>query len=308
MAKMKENNSFYLFRWEFIIGLAILVATVWICFAVIDVELAVYSFFQLDAKTLFLITILGGSSWLLRGLRIWLVLEDLTLGQAIGMSFLHNSANNLAPMRIGELAFPALAKWLSQVKFSVSLTHLIWIRFLDFISLIGISLCIIAFLHAQIILLIALAVLLLLTPNLIHFFVPKTISLRLPDILNTARKQLIFETTNIRRLYKIWLLTVNAWLSKLIAMGIMLFTLSDEGLSIVTAIILGAELSSISPVHGFAGAGSYEAGGVFGAALLGVTVTESLTLTVQLHLYVLSLTVVFGILGYFLLLKRTFNG
>jgi len=103
-------------------------------------------------------------------------------------------------------------------------------------------------------------------------------------------------------------LTVNAWLSKLIAMGIMLFTLSDEGLSIVTAIILGAELSSISPVHGFAGAGSYEAGGVFGAALLGVTVTESLTLTVQLHLYVLSLTVIFGILGYFLLLKRTFNG
>ena len=91
-------------------------------------------------------------------------------------------------------------------------------------------------------------------------------------------------------------------------MSILLAGLSNLSLSSVMATILGAELSSVLPIHGFAGAGSYEAGGVLGATLVGQSMIEGLTLTIQLHVYVLSLTALFGILGSLLLLKRTLNG
>ena len=76
------------------------------------------------------------------GLRTWLLFEQVPLLEALGMSFVHNTANNLAPMRLGELALPILARWLGKVEFSVGLTSLLWIRLLDFISLVGISFCI----------------------------------------------------------------------------------------------------------------------------------------------------------------------
>ena len=59
------------------------------------------------------------------------------------MSFIHNTANNLAPMRL-ELALPVLARWLREcLNFPVGLTSLLWVRFLDLISLIGVGICIV---------------------------------------------------------------------------------------------------------------------------------------------------------------------
>ena len=91
-------------------------------------------------------------------------------------------------------------------------------------------------------------------------------------------------------------------------MAILLAALSGISVTEVMATILGAELSSILPIHGLAGAGSYQAGGILGATFGGQSAMTGLTLAIQLHVYVLSLTAVFGILGALLLTKRTFNG
>jgi uncharacterized membrane protein YbhN (UPF0104 family) len=293
---------------KLLVATALLVATIWVAASVLDLTAVVSAIIALPAQTAVVIFLLGAVSWLLRGLRTWLLFEQLPLMEALGMSFVHNTANNVAPMRLGELALPMLARWLGNVEFSVGLTSLLWIRLLDLISLIGISVCIVFLPTVGTIMLALLAALVFLTPLLIAIIIPKTQHIRLPQILEQARAQLIYEAQNGKRLHRMWRLTILAWLSKIMGMGVLLATLSGIPMTDVITTILGAELSSILPIHGLAGAGSYEAGGIIGSTLMGLSPVLALEMTIQLHIYVLSLTAVFGILGVLLLLKRTLHG
>jgi len=308
MAPLKENNRLKPIRMKLLVATALLVATIWVAASVLDLTAVVSAIIALPAQTAVVIFLLGAVSWLLRGLRTWLLFEQLPLMEALGMSFVHNTANNLAPMRLGELALPMLARWLGNVEFSVGLTSLLWIRLLDLISLIGISVCIVFLPTVGTIMLALLAALVFLTPLLIAIIIPKTQHIRLPQILEQARAQLIYEAQNGKRLHRMWRLTILAWLSKIMGMGVLLATLSGIPMTDVITTILGAELSSILPIHGLAGAGSYEAGGIIGSTLMGLSPVLALEMTIQLHIYVLSLTAVFGILGVLLLLKRTLHG
>jgi uncharacterized membrane protein YbhN (UPF0104 family) len=308
MAPLKENNRLKTIQFKIIVATLLLIATIWVASSVLDLAAVVTAIVSLPAQTALVIFLLGAISWLLRGLRTWILFEQLPLTEALGMSFIHNTANNLAPMRLGELALPMLARWLGNVEFSVGLTSLIWIRLLDLISLVGISVCIVFLPTAGTIMLALLAALIFLTPLLIAIVVPKTQHIRLPQILEQARSQLMYEAQNGKRLHRMWRLTILAWLSKIMGMGVLLATLSGIPMTDVITTILGAELSSILPIHGLAGAGSYEAGGIIGSTFMGLSPVLALEMTIQLHIYVLSLTAVFGILGVLLLLKRTLHG
>ncbi|MDB9863452.1 flippase-like domain-containing protein [Litorivicinus sp.] len=311
MAPLKENNTQtknQSIRQKLFLGTAILFLTVGIAASLLDLKSTLTAFSQIPAVTLGVIFLLGSVSWLLRGLRTWIVFQEFSLLEALGISFLHNTANNLAPMRLGELALPALARWLAGIKFSVGLTSLIWIRFLDLISLLSIGFCILLLPSLGSIMLACLAILVFATPMIISHLIPKIQNLPLPKSIENARTQLIFEAKQGKRLHRIWRLTILAWLTKLIAMAILLGSLAGLPITEVMATILGAELSSILPIHGLAGAGSYEAGGALGASLAGQSPLAGLELAIQLHLYVLSLTLLFGILGGLLLLKRTIHG
>jgi len=308
MAPLKENNRLKTIHFKIIVATLLLIATIWVASSVLDLAAVVTAIVSLPAQTALVIFLLGAISWLLRGLRTWILFEQLPLTEALGMSFVHNTANNLAPMRLGELALPMLARWLGNVEFSVGLTSLLWIRLLDLISLVGISVCIVFLPTAGTIMLALLAALIFLTPLLIAIVVPKTQHIRLPQILEQARSQLMYEAQNGKRLHRMWRLTILAWLSKIMGMGVLLATLSGIPMTDVITTILGAELSSILPIHGLAGAGSYEAGGIIGSTFMGLSPVLALEMTIQLHIYVLSLTAVFGILGVLLLLKRTLHG
>ncbi len=308
MAPLKENNRLKTIQFKIIVATLLLIATIWVASSVLDLAAVVTAIVSLPAQTALVIFLLGAISWLLRGLRTWILFEQLPLTEALGMSFVHNTANNLAPMRLGELALPMLARWLGNVEFSVGLTSLLWIRLLDLISLVGISVCIVFLPTAGTIMLALLAALIFLTPLLIAIVVPKTQHIRLPQILEQARSQLMYEAQNGKRLHRMWRLTILAWLSKIMGMGVLLATLSGIPMTDVITTILGAELSSILPIHGLAGAGSYEAGGIIGSTFMGLSPVLALEMTIQLHIYVLSLTAVFGILGVLLLLKRTLHG
>ena len=308
MAPLKENNRLKAVRMKLLVATALLVVTIWVAASVLDLTAVISAIIALPAQTAIVIFLLGAVSWLLRGLRTWVLFERLPLTEALGMSFVHNTANNLAPMRLGELALPMLARWLGNVEFSVGLTSLLWIRLLHLISLIGISVCIVFLPTVGTVMLALLAALIFLTPLLIAIIIPKTQHIRLPQILEQARAQLLYEAQNGKRLHRMWRLTILAWLSKIMGMGVLLATLSGISMTDVITTILGAELSSILPIHGLAGAGSYEAGGIIGSTLMGLSPVLALEMTIQLHIYVLSLTAVFGILGVLLLLKRTLHG
>lgn len=308
MAPLIENNRLKAIRLKLLLATILLIVTIGIAASLLDLKAVVTALTSLPIQTAVVIFLLGATSWLLRGLRTWILFEQLPLTESLGISFVHNTANNLAPMRLGELALPALARWLGNVEFSVGLTGLLWIRLLDLLSLVGISICIVFLPTAGTIMLALLAALVFLTPLLIALLVPKTQQIRLPQILEQARSQLIYEAQNGKRLHRMWRLTILAWLSKIMGMGVLLATLSGIPMTDVITTILGAELSSILPIHGLAGAGSYEAGGIIGSTLMGLSPVLALEMTIQLHIYVLSLTAVFGILGVLLLLKRTLHG
>ncbi|MEK9669919.1 MAG: lysylphosphatidylglycerol synthase domain-containing protein [Gammaproteobacteria bacterium] len=308
MAPLKENNRLKAIRLKLLLATILLIVTIGIAASLLDLKAVVTALTSLPIQTAVVIFLLGATSWLLRGLRTWILFEQLPLTESLGISFVHNTANNLAPMRLGELALPVLARWLGNVEFSVGLTGLLWIRLLDLLSLVGISICIVFLPTAGTIMLALLAALVFLTPLLIALLVPKTQQIRLPQILEQARSQLIYEAQNGKRLHRMWRLTILAWLSKIMGMGVLLATLSGIPMTDVITTILGAELSSILPIHGLAGAGSYEAGGIIGSTLMGLSPVLALEMTIQLHIYVLSLTAVFGILGVLLLLKRTLHG
>jgi uncharacterized membrane protein YbhN (UPF0104 family) len=308
MVPLKENNRLKAIQLKLLLATTLLIVTIWIAASLLDLKSVVTALTSLPIQTAVIIFLLGAISWLLRGLRTWILFEQLPLKESLGMSFVHNTANNLAPMRLGELALPVLARWLGNVEFSVGLTSLLWIRLLDLLSLVGISICIVFLPAAGTIMLALLAALVFLTPLLIALLVPKTRQIRLPQILEQARSQLIYEAQNGKRLHRMWRLTILAWLSKIMGMGVLLATLSGIPITDVITTILGAELSSILPIHGLAGAGSYEAGGIVGSTLMGLSPVLALEMTIQLHIYVLSLTAVFGILGVLLLLKRTLHG
>ena len=307
MAPLIENNKLKMIQLKLVVAIVLLLATIWIVTGLVDLTSLMNAIGSLPVRTMLIVFLLGAVSWFLRGLRTYILFEKVPLAQSLGMSFVHNTANNLAPMRLGELVLPALARWMGNIEFSVGLTGLVWIRLLDFISLIGISVCIILLPSAGAIMLVLLAALIFLTPLLMAVVVPKIQHIWLPRILEKARDQLIFEARNGRRLQQMWRLTILAWLSKLVSMGILLAALSGIPMTDLMATILGAELSSILPVHGLAGAGSYEMGGVLGSSLIGLSPILALEITIQLHIYVLSLTMVFGILGVLLLIKRTFD-
>jgi uncharacterized membrane protein YbhN (UPF0104 family) len=88
---------------------------------------------------------LSAASYLLRAVRVRVYFSELLAGQGsfatvLRLSVLHNTANNLLPMRAGELVFP----WLMQRYFGQGFlsagASLIWIRLLDlhFLGLIGV--------------------------------------------------------------------------------------------------------------------------------------------------------------------------
>lgn len=308
---MKENNiprKKAVILLKFAIGLGLLIGTLWLVFSVLDVPKLLTAFRNLPHEVVAIVLALGAASWVLRGLRTWVLFSHIPLTEALGMSFVHNTANNLAPMRLGELALPALAKWRGGVAFSTGFTGLIWIRFLDLVSLVGIAMAVLWMPKAPTLMLAFLALLIFLMPLALRWTLPFSARIPCPMALRPLRAQLLHEATQGVRLHRLWRLTVLAWLCKLIGMGVLLATLSGLSLSQVMSVILGAELSSILPIHGLAGAGSYQAGGILGGALMGQTAVVGLALSVQLHLYVLSLTAVFGILGALLLAKRTVHG
>lgn len=174
MAPLIENNKLKMIWLKLVVAIVLLLATIWIVAGLVDLTSLMNAIGSLPVRTMLIVFLLGAVSWFLRGLRTYILFEKVPLAQSLGMSFVHNTANNLAPMRLGELVLPALARWMGNIEFSVGLTGLVWIRLLDFISLIGISVCIILLPSAGAIMLALLAALIFLTPLLLTVVVPKS--------------------------------------------------------------------------------------------------------------------------------------
>lgn len=221
-------------------------------------------------------------SYAVRTVRIHRYFAPETTGQFVRsfrLVLVHNLFNNLLPMRTGEASFPVLMKQEFGVPFGRSVPALLFLRLLD--------------LHF----LIVLAAVVVLGPGGIWGWIAAVLlglvpalAYRVHSMRGTVPPPSLFWTT--------WLWTCVNWSAKLLVFAWILRAFRPMPFS---AAILGSvtgELSSVLPFHGVAGAGTYEAGVLAGLVPMGVEWEGALGAAVNLHLFVLGVSVLCGATAY----------
>lgn len=205
------------------------------------------------------------------------------------VSFLHNAANFMLPMRLGELVLPALSKQQLSVGVKDSLRVLLGIRLFD--------------LHVLVFLVVALQ-----TSMLGVWHTPLLICLGgglfLLPLLGRLSFVKPFFPPQYRSLWPVMIsygLSVIIWLVKLVAFyGIFSAFVEMPFVKAATGILV-ADLSSTLPVNGFASAGSYEAAFAAGLYLSGEAKMHLVSAIINLHIFLLLSNMLAAVAGWFIL-------
>ena len=116
-------------------------------------------------------------------------------------------------------------------------------------------------------------------------------------VRDLAQEALAGMPPNVGTFWRTQLWTVANWGLKLAVFAWLLHTFAGAGLAASLMGALGGEISTVLPVHGLGGAGTYEAGVVTGLAPFGLEVRAALAAAVNLHLFLLGTSIVGGFLG-----------
>ena len=240
-------------------------------------------------------------SYCLRGVRIHDYFRPRLRGRfpsVLRLSVLHTTANNLLPMRAGELVFPWLMGRYFGHDFLTASASLVWIRLLDlhFLGLMGIF--ILSLRHPTWLWSLVALLWLLLPP------IMSRLGRHQPSRQSRLGKVLCLmieaAPTSTPRALRIYLWTALIWISKLLAFALVLrYFLQAEPWKVLLG-VMGAELSSVLPFHGIAGSGSYELAVMAALLPLGVDATAALVGAVNLHLFLLGVTLMLGALAFLL--------
>jgi uncharacterized membrane protein YbhN (UPF0104 family) len=226
---------------------------------------------------------------------------------ALRLMLMHNLWNTLLPT-IGELSFPILMQRYFAISPTRSLPALLWFRLLDLyviflLALVSLMLDsgswgLVALLIA--VLTLAIPIIYRWLPSSILYFEQKFNEEKLSEI----RKAL---PTSWRLLWISSWWTLANWALKVAVFAWILqqFVAVKFGQSLLG--VIGGELTSILPVAGIAGAGTYEAGVVAALMPADIGYQEALKSAVNLHLFLLSCTLLSGFLSYLLPGSRSFQ-
>ncbi len=246
---------------------------------------------QVSPQQLLLLTLLTLISYVLRAWRIFIIFgqpQQHRFRDYLRISLLHNALNNFLPMRLGEASFPLLMKHHYQQSIVSSSIALLWIRLMDLhwlLLLLGGILCTYAqFLGAGLI------IALIASP----LFLPPILTLgkqTLPHKQQQKIENLLASTPELLPLSpRLYGLTMLIWSVKLAALAFILIIFLPIPFTQALLGVITADLSSVLPIHGLAGSGTYEAAML--AALLPFGIDQSLILmaAVNVHIYLLLVT------------------
>lgn len=203
---------------------------------------------------------------------------------------LHNLANNFLPMRTGELSFPLLLKRDFGVPTARSVGALLWLRALDLSAIVvaaGLSLGVDR-LGTAVGWAIGLAGLSL------PFVGYGLLTARPADGEGLLARLASGLPTSSACLVQGQLLTLMHWGAKLAAWAWILASIGGIDRVLAWTGAVAGELTSVLPVHGIAGAGTYEGGIVLVLGPLGVPMEAALTAATDLHLFLLGFALVVG--------------
>jgi uncharacterized membrane protein YbhN (UPF0104 family) len=204
---------------------------------------------------------------------------------------IHNAANNVLPMRSGEVSFPLLLKQAFGVRTAPAVASLLWLRLLDVLSLALVVLVTLGVAHVGWVLSVVGAVVALVAPWVVRRILrrPWTTPHFAARALSTLREGLPVDARAVAGA-QVW--SLLHWGSKLAAYAWLLVRLGEVPVPTATLAAVAGEATSVLPVHGFAGAGTYEAGVLAVLRPLGVPFEAAVQAAVNLHLFLLVASVV----------------
>lgn len=295
-----------------VLGVAIFLALVVLLQATVGWRALLAPWREMPPGSLLVALLLVLASYAVRTIRIHQYFQPDT-GERFPATFrlvlLHNLFNNLFPMRSGEASFPILMKRDFQVPFARSVPGLVYLRFLDFHFLLVLG-AVVLFARGRqpVWLVLALAAPL---PFLV-FRVQERILARLRDregrLIGILKKGLTGLPSTPVLFWGTWLWTGVNWSAKLLAFGWILKSFVPMPYPVALLGSITGEISSVLPVHGLAGAGTYEAGILAGLLPLGIRADAALAGAVNLHLFVLGASVLGAVLGMLLPVGRNPGG
>ena len=251
----------------------------------------------LGAAVLILLT------YAIRSARLYRFYSDCkNLSGCVRLFLLHNVFVNFLPVHSGEISFPILMKKYFGIPVNRSVSGLLWLRYLDFHTLILIAFgalwlatpwpWVLPVLLAWSVLPIA-TVLLWESCSRLFGTHDNKISRMLSSMLRTLPK-------SRRMLFESWGWTALNWGVKLASFAwiLTIFTPINFADSMFGA--AGGELSTVLPTNAPAGVGTYEAGVIAAVTPLGVRMHHAIIGGVNLHLFVLGMSVVGGLLTFLL--------
>jgi uncharacterized membrane protein YbhN (UPF0104 family) len=248
--------------------------------------------------TLLLAATLTLGSYALRALRLYDYFLPRTRGgftACLKLTLLHNVLNNLLPMRTGEVSFPVLMGRYFATSLTRSVAAMVCFRVMD-LSALGILALTSVGAHSRNGWLLALLAVIGLAQPWLLFGIQSSAWLlelgrRLPrrwrQRLAPARDGLPRTATAYCRA---WLWTLVNWLTKLAVFAVILQLFAPMPVAAAFVGAIGGDLTSVLPVHGIAGAGTYEAGIVAGLLPFGVPAKAALAAAVNLHLFMLGMS------------------
>ncbi|MDZ7751610.1 MAG: lysylphosphatidylglycerol synthase domain-containing protein [Gammaproteobacteria bacterium] len=256
---------------------------------------------ELEVHALLLALGLAVAGYLARAVRLYLFFAGPTAGRfalTLKLVLLNTLANNLLPMRAGELSFPLLMRRFFAVPLGTATAALAWLRFMDLHTLLGLGL--IGLLAGRMdgpwgwpLMAAWLAL-----PWLAYRF-----QRAIPGWLGAGRWRRLGAAVAAgspahgRAFWECWLWSVLAWAAKLAVFVWLLTAFSGAAVEVALLGALGGELTSVLPFHGLAGMGTYEAGVVAAMAPFGVPLEAALAAAVNLHLFLLGVSVAGGALA-----------
>lgn len=230
--------------------------------------------------------------------------KDYPLASCLKIMLTHNLLNNLMPMRTGEASFPLLMRKEFGTPIASATALLVMFRIMDFQILLmlgALSFLMFTGLHSQwlwvvpVLIIAPLAIFPLKTylQSLSGRFTGYKFEQKIEQVLNIL-------PTRFSTLLRMWLLSWLSWGTKIAVFTfIMLWFANIDPWSAMGATFAG-ELSAVIPIHTPGGLGTYEAGMVGIAAMLGLRGDWILFAGVQLHLLIIFSTLLSAVVGYFI--------
>lgn len=243
------------------------------------------------------------SSHMLRVLRVFIAYRKkfaVTFSRVSGVSLVHNTVSFLLPMRLGEAALPLLSKQQLAIDLKYSTSTLVLLRIFDAHVLLALLLVFTssALLNRQASFIIA--GLILTTPVLLVILILWI--RKLPKFI--AIQPLV---SSFRTLIMLYAMTATIWVIKLAALAALAQQLGGLEFDHAWIGTIIADASALSPVTGFANAGTFEAAFAFPLLTLGYESDLLLNIALNLHILILVTNLIAGAVGASLLTLKKVN-